>query len=276
MNPSPAAMPPWPLRIARRAELWWRSLTGYREDAGQLASEARQFWNEVSDQHPQRAQEAHWRGHGVFADDAVWLKLGRDHVQLLKRALHAHGRTLAPRRVVEWGCGGGMNAVHLAHDAKAYYGVDIAEATLQECARQVRAEGGGPFVPVLADPRAPRAAMAQIGGDCDLFICTYVFELLPSEAHALEVLDIARDLLKPGGIALIHVRLARGGPAGGSRPWGYAQNMAQNVRFTDAAFTQACRDRGLQRLEAVMVASVPELDERDYAYYVLERERPPA
>lgn len=257
-----------PGRIARRVGLWWRGLTGYREDPDHLAQQARHFWNEVS---PQRAQEAHWRGHGVFADDAVWLKLGRDHVQLLQRVLQAHGRTLAPRRVVEWGCGGGMNAVHLAQGTEAYYGVDIAPATLQECARQVQAEGGGPFVPVLADPLAPRAAAQEVGAGCDLFVCTYVFELLPSEAHALEVLDIARDLLCSGGIALVHVRLARSGLGGGSRPWGYVQNMAHNVRFTDTAFTQACRERGLRVLDSVQVSNVPELRERDYAYYVLER-----
>ncbi len=271
---SPAATP-WPARIARRADIWWRGLTDYCEDPGQLARQARHFWNEVSQQNPQRAQEAHWRGHGAFTDDSVWLKLGRDHVQLLQRALHAHGRTLSPRRVVEWGCGGGMNAVHLVRSAQAYFGVDIATATLQECARQVQAEGGGPFVPVLVDPLSPRAALPQIGGHCDLFLCTYVFELLPSEAHALEVVDIARDLLSPGGVALLHVRLARSGPAGGSRPWGYAQNMAHNVRFTNEAFTKACRDRGLRLLEPVMVGEVPELGERDYAYYVFERERPP-
>lgn len=182
-----------------------------------------------------------------------------------------HAERARTHRPPEWGCGGGKNAVHLAQGAEVHHGVDIAPATLQECARQVHAEGGGPFVPVLADPLAPRAAAQEVGAGCDLFVCTYVFELLPSEAHALEVLDIARDLLCSGGIALVHVRLARSGLGGGSRPWGYVQNMAHNVRFTDTAFTQACRARGLRVLDTVQVRNVPELRERDYAYDVLER-----
>jgi SAM-dependent methyltransferase len=261
----------WPARAVRRAELWWRGLTGYREDEGRLGHESREFWNEVGQGHPQRAQEAHWRGHGPFADDAVWLKLGRDHLQILQRTLQARGLALAPQRVLEWGCGGGMNAVHLAAGTQAYFGVDIAAATLQECRRQVEAAGHRSFVPVLVDPNSPRDALREIGAPCDLFVCTYVFELLPSEAHALAVLDIARDALRPGGVALVHVRLARGGPGGGSRPWGYARNMAHNVRFQAEAFAQACQARGLQVLERVRVSEVPELGERDYAYFVLQR-----
>lgn len=271
MSESPSLVPEWPVRATRRAALWWRSLSGHREDPAVLSAQARRFWNEVAPQHAERAQEAHWRGHGVFADDAVWLKLGRDHVDILGSVLRTHGRRLQPRRVIEWGCGGGMNAVHFAAGAQTYHGVDIAPATLQECARQMEAAGHRNFIPVLADPDDPVAALNALDEPCDLFLCTYVFELLPSEQHALQLLDVTHDALASGGVALIQIRLARPGLGGGSRPWSYAQNMAHNVRFSLRAFTRACTDRGLRVLDTVRVDHVPELDERDYAYVVLER-----
>lgn len=244
-----------------------RGLTGYREDGARLGEAAQAFWNDLRT--PVRRQDAHWRGHGVFADDAVWLGVGRAHVELLERALARRGERLQAPRVVEWGCGGGANAVHFGRDASVFYGVDLSAESLSECARQMAAEGLGCFVPVQVEANRPRDALARIEAPVDLFLCLYVIELLPTEAHALEVMDIAAELLRPGGWALVHIRRAK--PGRGSRPWDYAGNMAMNVRFTVDAFGRACSERGLEVRHVETRDEVPELNERDYVYFVLQR-----
>ena len=57
--------------------------------------------------------------------------------------------------IVEWGTGGGLNAVQLAPEASRYFGVDISALSLRECARQVEAGGSGQFIPVLIDAENP-------------------------------------------------------------------------------------------------------------------------
>lgn len=259
-------------RLRRKLQVYWRSLTGFREGELTLAEAANSFWNDhASAEAPARAEQSHWRGAGCFADDALWLRLGREHLELLQAALRRHGLPLQAERVIEWGCGGGMNAVHFARGAKVFYGIDIARASLDECGRQLAREGLAGYVPVLVDARSPREAVQAVGEPCDLFVCTYVFELLPSEAHALALLDIAHAMLRPGGVALLQVRIRSGVLGGKSRPWGYAANMAHNVTFTRAAFSAACAARGFRLLEVLDKPAVPELHEKDYAYFVLQR-----
>ena len=256
-------------RVQRKLLILWRALTGYRESATTLGQAANQYWNNFDS--PQRATDSHWRGHGPFADDAIWLKLGRTHYELVQQQLSSQGRPLAPRRVLEWGCGGGMNAVHFGRGVQHYYGVDLSPQSLAECARQMAAVGLPGFVPVLVDANQPRGALAAIGEPCDLFICTYVIELLPSVEHALQILQLAFEMLSPQGVALVHIRCPSATLGGRSRPWDYEGNMAHNVTFSVPAFLAACEAQGFVVLGVQSVAAVPELNEKNYAFFVLEK-----
>jgi predicted TPR repeat methyltransferase len=246
-----------------------RAIQGHQEDRAALGQQAHRFWNDLS--RPQLAHEAHWRGHGPFADDALWLKLGQGHKALLHRVLAATGQTVQHQQVVEWGCGGGMNAVHFARGAHTYWGVDIAQTSLDECARQMQQAGLPGFKPVLVDVNDPRAALRHITTPCDLFVCTYVMELMPTESHALEVLGLAYELLAPGAHALVQIRTTDGALASRSRPWDYGMNVAHNVRFRVADFSAACEALGFRVLGVESQATVPELQESDYAFFVLQR-----
>ncbi len=256
-------------RIQRKLLVVWREWTGYRESASTLGQAANQYWNNFDS--PQRATDSHWRGHGPFVDDTIWLKLGRTHHELVQQQLSRLGRPLAPRRVVEWGCGGGMNAVHFARGAQQYYGVDLSAQSLAECSRQMVAEGLPGFVPVLVDANQPRSALAVIGQPCDLFICTYVIELLPSVEHALQILQLAFEMLGPQGVALVHIRCPASAIGGRSRPWDYEANMSYNVTFSIPAFRAACEAQGFVVLGVQPVAAVPELNEKNCAFFVLEK-----
>lgn len=256
-------------RAMRKTLVWKRAIEGHQEDPATLGQQAHRFWNDFSRQ--ELAHEAHWRGHGPFADDALWLKLGQDHKALLHRVLGAAGQAAQHNQVVEWGCGGGMNAVHFARGAHNYWGVDIARTSLDECARQMQGEGLPGFKPVLVDVNHPRAALELITTPCDLFVCTYVMELMPTEAHALQVLELAYELLAPGGHALVQIRSTDGALTARSRPWDYAKNVAHNVRFQVADFSAACQALGFKVLGIEQRSTVPELQEGDYAYFVLLR-----
>ncbi len=256
-------------RIQRKLLILWRALTGYSESTTALGQAANRYWNNF--ENPQRATDSHWRGHGPFADDALWLKLGRTHHELLQQQLSSQSRPFAPCRVVEWGCGGGMNAVHFGRGAQRYYGVDLSPQSLAECARQMAAEGLPGFVPVLVDANEPRSALAVINEPCDLFICTYVFELLPGVEHALQILQLAFDLMAPQGQALVHIRCPTASLGGRSRPWDYEGNMTHNVTFSIPVFRAACEAQGFVVLGVQPVAAVPELNEKNYAFFVLEK-----
>lgn len=103
-----------------------------------------------------------------------------------------------------------MNAVHFARIAAEFYGVDVSRSSLDECARQMQAEGLLNFRPILIDAADPEGAVGKLGGLCDLFLSTYVYELLPSPEYGLRVLRIAHRVLSTGGIAMIQVKYSDG------------------------------------------------------------------
>ncbi len=125
------------------------------------------------------------------------------------------------------------------------------------------------FVPVLVDANEPQAALAAIDAACDLFLCTYVFEVLPSVDQALQLLHLAWQPLAPEGMALIHIRCPGSAVVRRSRPWDYAANMSHNVTISIPEFQAACQAAGFAVLEVRAVDNVPELNEKNYAYFVL-------
>ncbi len=261
------------LRIAHRARqfrLWLYHRFRYREDTQSLVNDSYRYWNDIA--HTDRAVNAHWRGKGVFQDDALWLKLGRDHWNLFHHLAHANGRRPNLRRVVEWGCGGGMNAVHFAKSANTFYGVDISQETLSECERQCEAERIRTFRPVLIRPEAPSQAMKVLEQPVDLFLSTYVLELLPTPEHGDELIEIASRVLSPKGLAFIQFRYDDGTVFGRSRPWQYEKNIARNVTYRRDDFERRCERQGLKVVASEVFPEIPELQETCYAYYLLEKQ----
>ena len=102
----------------------------------------------------------------------------------------------------------------------------------------------------------PQAALAQIPeASCDLFVCTYVFELLPTPEHGHRVLRIARRLLRPGGAAFLQFRYETGSWRTRSRRWGYGRHLADHASYRVEDFWQATSDAGI---EPLVVSLVPE------------------
>lgn len=243
-----------------------RNAIGWRASQEKLAREAQSWWSRP----PQKKQAAfsHWRD--AF-DDATWLAIGKHSFDLYQHFARSMDFPRPAKRIIEWGCGGGANAVHFAREAEVFIGVDVAQASLDECGKQLAREGMNHFHPVLIDISAPEEALKKIDQPCDLFICVYVFELFPTPEYGRRILKIAHQLLKPGGMALIQMKYSVSF-ATRSRGWGYRFGVANMTSYRIDEFWQITQECGFTP-HAVYLMPKQELvgDER-YAYFSLHKE----
>ena len=247
-------------------EVWVRHRIGLQHSEAKLIGESTAYWNDPAGQYFK--QNSHWRGGGIFADESRWLALGRDHLRLFEEFARVAPLKRPLQRIVEWGCGGGMNAIHFGRITHEYCGIDIAPASLEECGRQMTLAGLNNFTPVLIDASNPEAALARVPGPSDLFISTYVFELLPTPEYGIRVLTIARELLAPGGMAIVQIKY-RDKWRTASRTWNYAKNIAWHATYKIEEFWMATEQCGFIPKMLTLVPRQPLINDRNYAYFLL-------
>jgi SAM-dependent methyltransferase len=246
-----------------------RHAIDFSESETKLIGDSQTYWNTQSDQ--SLKQNSHWRGVGIFADDLRWLTLGREHLQLYEEFARALDLKHSPKRIVEWGCGGGMNAVHFGRFADEFYGIDISSSSLGECGKQMAEAGLHNFTPVLIDAAKPEAALRHVQDPCDFFISTYVFELLPTPEYGIRILRIAYELLAPGGIAIIQIKYSECNAKTRSRAWAYARNLAWNATYRIEDFWQAAQQCGFTPKMVTLLPQQPLVNDRNYAYFLLQK-----
>lgn len=258
---------PFARRLKTAARLARHGLRLYESD-DRLAADAQRYWTgRPGTDVP--SQNFHCRGSGMFADDAVWLAVGRQNFELFEAFARMAELPRPARRVIEWGCGGGANAVHFAPEADEFVGVDVSPSALDECGRQLAHVGLSNFTPVPVDVRDPDPVVRRFAGQCDLFLCTYVFELLPSPSHGTRLLSAARDLLRPGGAALVQIKYATGDVRTRSRRWGYARDVANMTTYRIDEFWTLAQAAGLTPRAVSLVPEQPMVDDERYAYFLL-------
>ena len=250
-------------------ELLLRTLAsaGLTHSEARISAQAQRYWNETDV--ARWKADSHWHDATVFGDGDLWARLGRRHLELVERGARKVEFTRPWRRIVEWGCGGGANAVHFAPRAEEFVGVDISAESLTECGRQVAAHCDTPYRPVLIEVAEAERAVAEIGGECDIFLCCYVFELIPTPEYGERLLRIARDLLAPGGLALIQVKYDDGRFRSRPRRRSYRSGVAGMTTYPIDEFWQLAERCGL-RPESVELVPRNELDSR-YAYFLLSK-----
>lgn len=94
---------------------------GAAHSQARLATDAQAYW-----QSPHSAgwpARSHWQS-GL--DDGLWSRMGAEHLAMFHRGALASGFDRPWKRVVDWGCGGGANAVHFAPYADELVGVDVS------------------------------------------------------------------------------------------------------------------------------------------------------
>lgn len=235
---------------------------GGRRFRQRIAGQAARYWSAAAG--PAWEANSHWRS-GI--GDQAWLEVGNDHwtmYQTFARALDLP----RPGVVLEWGAGGGANAVAFAPHAQRFIAADISQDNLDECIRQVRATCTTPIEARPIDLTQPEQAVVGLAANCDVFLCLYVIELTAGTDAVRAILNIARTVLMPGGMALVQIKYHTGdrrtlGRAGVT----YERNLASTTTFTVEEFWSLAIACGLI---PQLITLVPEnrLDCR-YAYYAL-------
>lgn len=171
----------------------------------QLTKDAAQYWSE-SAQSQNIRDLSHWVGEGRWKDADAWENIGKSHFKMWQRFASSCSDEQASKRMVEWGSGGGANAIVFAQIFENFYGVDISDANLNECEKQLTMRGFKGFVPILVNAEHPEEAVTQIAEPCDFFLSTAVFQHFPGKDYGARVLRVASNMLRPGGIALVQIR----------------------------------------------------------------------
>lgn len=237
------------------------------QSTGRRAADAASYWRTERDSHWR--SNSHFRDSPAFADDPdLWRRIGSEHLELVRMAARATGWVWESPRVVDWGCGGGANAVAVAPHAGDLVLVDLSATTLEECARQVGAACDTPVTTVVADVDDPEAVLDQVAG-CDLFLCFYVLELVPSREHGARLLRLAARSLRPGGLAVVQFKYDDGASTSAPRHRDYVRHLANMTTYPIPDFWQLAVDVGLEpRLLTLVPAN--ELDQR-YAYLAMTK-----
>ena len=239
---------------------------GFTHSGGRLTRDSWQYWSGTRDDG--LLNDSHWRKGTKFEDTALWAAMGQEHLQLFQRLRRTTVEPAPLKRIVDWGCGGGANAVSFAPLAQEFIGVDIVADNVDECERQVALACSTPFFKVVADIARPEETAREIPRPCDLFLCLYVLELVPTQAYGLRLMRIAYDLLAPGGQAFVQVKYATGSWRTRPRRRSYRSSVA-GITYRIDEFWTAMANIGF-RPEAVTLVPKNELDER-YAYFLLSK-----
>lgn len=255
------------LRVSRRL---LDNYAGIREPEDKLIADAQAFWSGLSNQGGDGGP-AHFRGQSIFQEDERWLAIGYNNLRILHRFLGSDWLTATPRRVVDWGCGGGTNAVHFGVGARSYYGVEITQASLDECGRQMQAARLDNFTPVLFDAAQPERVATLIAEPCDLILSTYVFCVFPSKQYALRVLRTMYDLLDTTGYALIQIKYSTPHLNSWSYHWGYAKNMGNMTTFFIDEFWTLAASCGLEPQQLYLEPHQRLNGDNHFAYYLLKK-----
>ena len=237
---------------------------GFVHSNGRLTRDASRYWFGV---HNDRMRnDSHWRNGSKFEDTKLWATMGQEHLQLYQRLRQTVSEPIPLRRIVDWGCGGGANAVSFAPLADEIVGVEVNAQSIEECARQVALASSTPFVKVLIDIAQPEDAVGNISRPCDLFLCFYVLELVPTRAYGLRLMRIAYNLLGPGGQAFVQIKYATRSWRTRPRRRSYRTAVAGNT-YRIEEFWAAMAGIGF-RPQAVTLVPKNDLDEH-YAYFLL-------
>ena len=115
------------------------------------AAEAQDYWTAPNGE--RWASDSHLR-------DTVpgWDRIGPQHREMFEAFARGVGVDPQPARVLEWGCGGGANAVAFAPSAVEFIGVDVSPESLAACAKEVANVCSTPFTSVLVGVDSPEDA----------------------------------------------------------------------------------------------------------------------
>lgn len=228
------------------------------------ARDAAEFWSDSKSS--ERIQDlSHWRGVGRFEENA-WHNIGESHFAMFEQLCCLTGtpqETL--RTMVEWGQGGGANAVRFSQHFTDFYGVDISQPNLDECDRQLTDIGFTGFHQVLIDAEHPESCLPHIKTPIDFFLSVAVFQHFPAKSYGVDVLRIAHQLLANKGLALIQIRYDNMTERFAQKHKDYKKNAVTFTSYKLDEFWGICEESGFQPLFITLRPKV------NYAYFLLRK-----
>ena len=249
-----------------------RNRMQYYENENKLATDNHEYWNkDYSDSN--LAQDAHWKHNGKFNDIYRWQSLGKEHLDLILKYASPLNIQFPVKQIVEWGCGGGANAVHFAPLTEKFIGIDITPDSLAECKKQILNHGYNNFHPVQINATFPEAIYEQKIKGVDLFLCTYVYELFPSPDYGLNILKIAYKILRNGGIAFIQIRYCDNRKGLRPKRWGYKLQPYSMTTYTLEEFWENSKNQGFEPSGIFLKPYQPLVNDNFYAYYFLKKKK---
>jgi Methyltransferase domain len=252
-------------RIVKQALGMQNPARGAPEPLEVLANDAREYWSASATSADQRDM-SHWLGEGRWSDAGGWRRIGDEHFELYRKLVQLSGRTSPIRTMLEWGPGGGANAIRFAEGIPEFIGVDISEPNLKECARQLEAHGHHIFQGILVDAPNPEGVLAKSDKPVDFFLSTAVFQHFPDKEYGVRVTKIAHQLLAKDGIALIQTRYDNGIELFKPKKNNYKSNVAYFTSYMIDEYWNIARDTGFRTL------AVSLRPETNYAFYLLAKQ----
>ena len=127
------------------------------------------------------------------------------------------------------------------------------------------------FAPVLIKTDNPEDARQRIAGPCDVFLCLGVFQALPTPEYGYRVLDIAYDLMAPGGLAIIQIKYIKRSWATKPKRFGYNRNYPILTSYALDEFWIEAQQKGFEPKCITLVPRHPINGDGEYAYFLLRK-----
>lgn len=229
-----------------------------------ILADAANFWNQSNSGSP-LADHSHWLGEGRWSDETAWTQIGKVHFGMFEKLCLLSGTARPIQSMVEWGSGGGANAVQFCSEVRHFCGVDISEVNLAECQRHLEALNFKGFHPILIDIRHPEQSLALVKSKVDFFLSTAVYQHFPSKEYGIQVTKLAHQLLTDNGVALIQIRYDDGSERFRPKRRDYQKNMTTFTSYGIAEFWKIVCQIGFKPLAITLEPGV------NYAYFYLQK-----
>jgi 2-polyprenyl-3-methyl-5-hydroxy-6-metoxy-1,4-benzoquinol methylase len=248
-----------------------RQLKDWMKNSENLEKASGHYWN-MSSMDARVKDQSHWCGAQRWRHDR-WFDYGDFYFNLALKYLQGFAsqnfiHELAHKTALEWGCGGGAIVRPLCGNFAKVYGVDISQATLDECEKQMQKMGYGNFTKVCFSSQDPENVLQGVEkASVDLIISVGVFQHFPSKHYTRRVLGVMEKILEKNGYALLQVRYFDGSPKLRQKDRDYAQNVIYMTSFTVEEFADQLKDAGFS-----IVKRDRDIDDHpDYHDYYLVR-----
>jgi 2-polyprenyl-3-methyl-5-hydroxy-6-metoxy-1,4-benzoquinol methylase len=219
-----------------------------------MISEVAEFWNTDSDN---TKILSHRKGFGKWTDEQKWLEIGQSTNDMLQSFL---ARDTSELTIAEYGCGCGSESLELCKYFKWVYGIDISIDNLAECVYR----SGYNFTPVLIEADKPEQALCT--GQVDVFLSVATYQHFPDKAYGERVTNLAYQMLKDKGCALIQIRYDNGYAIYSQKTDNYKQNVLTFSSYKPAEFIKICKEKGFN------IAGISTIPGNHCQYYFMEKE----